>query len=520
MIHKIQYLRKLPVIGMPGGQSLPQDPNIGATPAPFVPSPVNPIIPVIPNTGTTVSIDPTVSNDPNIGFSPVPFTPGPVTPNGAPIVPNPIVPIIPTPVVPGGTPSTPVIQYPTPSNLVFHSITDLTATSNQPLVHSRDAAGNIILINDTSSNNQLLTIESVSYTVPNTVLNNVINTQFNYFKFPPRLSNIEVVDEISLSDAVDEVDLISTRFTPTLTSGRQGAIGRPPVLKAGRMIAEGVDDDLVGQEPTGYYGRDNEVFDILNMQTVLAGIPQLKLSKFIITPDLIEAGEDLFFRIRIKHNMGGNNNVIQTNPKIVPWAEPAPANGFNNFQARLTKITGPTGAFDIVMRTGTYPAGVYIEPTGVNLKSRLDVNISSIRANLNTYKSLLKRYDNMLVTIGDRTTTQQRAQLTSLKNSVAAAKLRYDVSRQTFKDTQITLAGKLNSFITNFPDTNRPIITERPAGTILDTYEMLYIVDINSARPYDEYSIETACGTYGNEIFKDSTYWQIVPISKIRNAFQ
>ena len=182
MIHKIQYLRKLPVIGMPGGQSLPQDPNIGATPAPFVLSPVNPIIPIIQNTGTTAAaIDPTIG-----------ATPAPVTPNGAPIVPNPIVPIIPgNPITPVTT-ITPVIQYPTPSNLVFHSITDLTATSNQPLVHSRDAAGNIILINDTSSNNQLLTIESLSYTVPNTVLNNVINTQFNYFKFPPRLRSVEV----------------------------------------------------------------------------------------------------------------------------------------------------------------------------------------------------------------------------------------------------------------------------------------------------------------------------------------
>lgn len=513
MIHKIQYLRKLPVIGMPGGQSLPQDPNIGASPAPLVLSPVNPIIPIIQNTGTAAAIDP------NIGATPAPFTP-----NGTPIVPNPIVPIIPGNPVTPVTPATPVIQYPTPSNLVFHSITDLTATSNQPLVHSRDAAGNIILINDTSSNNQLLTIESLSYTVPNTVLNNVINTQFNYFKFPPRLSNIEVVDEISLTDAVEEVDLISTRFTPTLTSGRQGAIGRPTNLGAGRMIAEGLDDDLVGQEPTGYYDVDHEVFDILNMQTVLAGISQLKLSKFIITPDLIEAGEDLFFRIRIKHIMKGNNRDIQTNPKIVPWATPAPANGYNNFQARLTKITGPTGGFNIVMRTGTYPASAYIDPAGGNyngnLKMRLEANISSIRSNLNTYKLLLKRYDNMLVTIGDRTTTQQRAQLTSLKNSVAAAKLRYDVSRLTFNDTQITLASKLNSFNTNIVNTNRPAITERPAGEILDTYEMLYMVDINSARPYDEYSIETACGTYGNSIFKDSTYWQIVPISKIKNAFQ
>ena len=225
---------------------------------------------------------------------------------------------------------------------------------------------------------------------------------------------------------------------------------------------------------------------------------------------MIEAGEDLFFRIRIQHEMSGNGIPLPAGPAdIIPWANPAPGSAYNNFRARLTKVIGTTGNKETVMLGGSYGPAAYIDPTGVNLKTRLAANISDLRANLNTYKTYLKQYDNMLVTIGDRTTTQQRSQLTLLKNRVDDAKLKYDTSRQTLKNNQIILSNKLANFS-----------SYQPNGYIINNYEMLYIVDIASARPYDEYSIETLCTTWNNSIYKDSTYWQIVPISKIKSAFQ
>ena len=408
------------------------------------------------------------------------------------------------------TTNTTNVIHTVPSNLIFRSITDLTTTSNHPLVHSRDLAGNIILINDTASNNQLLTIESISYTVPNATLNNVINTQFNYFKFPPRLGNIEVADEINLTDAIDEIDTISTRYTPSLSSGRQSAGGRPPTLRAGTMIAEGVDDANVAAEPWGYYNRDNNSYGILNMETILAGTGQLKPSKFIITPDLIDAGEDIFFRIRIDHNMKGNNTGITVPHPANPYAA-TNGTGFNKFESQLNKVSGTTGAFNTVMRAGNYPSTAYMGTVGTftgNLQSRLAVNISNIQQSLNSFKAYSNQYANLLATTSDRTTTQQRAQLVLAKNRVTAAELSYNSAVNAFINTQTSLNNRLAQET-----------VESPLANVLRTYEMLYIVDIQSASPYDEYWIDTRCATYNNEIGKNATYWQIVPVSKIKNAF-
>ena len=479
------------------------DPNVLPAPAPNPVTPVNPVVPVIPDPGMGNNTSPV---DPNTYWqNQIPVI---VNPNGSTVVPNPVVPIIPTGSNSTVTPTTSTtINNPIPANLIFHSINDLTTTSNQPLVHSRDGAGNIVLINDTASNNQLLTIESLSYTLPNNKLQAVIDTQFNYFKFPPTFKTIEVSDELSLTDAVEEVDTISTRYTPSLTSGRQSGLGRPPILKAGFMIKEGVDDILVQQEPTGYYGRDNESLSILNMETVLAGTSQLKPSKFIITPDMIEAGEDILFKIRIDHYMNGNGQEIAVPHFPDPW-NPARGSGENIFQARLNKVKGTSGNQQLVAMTGNYFPSAYIDPAGGtyngNLRTRRTANLSAIRSSLNTYKIAIKSYDNLLATIGDRQTTQQRNQLVLAKNRIETAKINYDAAIETFKDTQERLVNALYQ---------TPLVHE--PGSVGAIYEMLYIVDITSARPYDEYWIETRCFTYSNVIGKEATYWDIRPISKI-----
>jgi len=177
MINKIQYLRRLTAVGMPGPSGL----NVSPATINNQLSNLN-SIPVDPN---LVTIDPNINT--NINTAPIP---GPIS----------------------GVPPVPLPSVAPPTTLPFNDIADLNEVSNEPLVHTRDNAGNIVLLNDSSTTNQLLTIESISYNVPNTAVNSVIDTQFNYFKFPPRLKNIEVVDEIDLSDSIEDIDLLSTRY--------------------------------------------------------------------------------------------------------------------------------------------------------------------------------------------------------------------------------------------------------------------------------------------------------------------
>ena len=274
------------------------------------------------------------------------------------------------------------------------------------------------------------------------------------------------------------------------------------------MIAEGVDDSLVITEPHGYYGRDNNSYSILNMETVLAGSPQLKPSKFIVTPDLIEAGEDIFFRIKIAHYMNGNGGEIANPHPADPWVS-TNGSGRNEFVALLQKMDGPTGGINTVMRTGNYPDSAYIDSSG-NLRDQLTAAKNTILARLNAYTSYLKYYNNALASAdGDRITSLQRASLATYRNLVQSSKVSYETARRVFKDIQSRLYVKIATSMISSPTT--------PYGNF---YEMLYLIDIKSARPYDEYYIETRCATYANTIQKDPTFWQIVPVSKIKNAFQ
>jgi hypothetical protein len=78
---------------------------------------------------------------------------------------------------------------------------DLTKISNYSYVHKRDDAGNIVLQEDSNSN-QLLTIEPVTYEFENNFVNKTINTRFSYFRFPA--TSVAGVDSPEFS-ALDQV---------------------------------------------------------------------------------------------------------------------------------------------------------------------------------------------------------------------------------------------------------------------------------------------------------------------------
>lgn len=161
----------------------------------------------------------------------------------------------------------------------------LVYMSASPTISNRDRNGNIILheiIEGSDKTNQKLYIEpTVTYYSNRSVLRN-IDTDFNYFEFPPI---INIVDTDVPTPNIDNItnqllrDLINAKFIPD------------PNIKwflfAPNFEVPGIASGL----------------QKLNFATVLNGIPQVESSTYRITQELIDSGNDLTFRIKVAaHN--------------------------------------------------------------------------------------------------------------------------------------------------------------------------------------------------------------------------
>jgi len=92
----------------------------------------------------------------------------------------------------------------------------LTYISNDINIHPRDAAGNIIL-HENGINNPLLIIEPITELISVQSMLRVLDTRFNYFKFPVT-TTIDIDDSILDNTEIDAFDDITTRYTiPTIT---------------------------------------------------------------------------------------------------------------------------------------------------------------------------------------------------------------------------------------------------------------------------------------------------------------
>jgi len=171
----------------------------------------------------------------------------------------------------------------------FYEEKGITALSNDNVVVPRDLAGNV-LIQTTSS---LLVIEAITTNVLAESVLPLLDTQFNYFKFPARTA---VVDEtfdldldlnlsldLDLEDATNQIEssLPSTpaRYTPE--SDQQ-------VLKATKDTAQTID-----------------------LSVVTSGPPQTNKNSFTIAQDLIDSGKALKLTgvITTQYNSNRNSEV-------------------------------------------------------------------------------------------------------------------------------------------------------------------------------------------------------------------
>lgn len=91
--------------------------------------------------------------------------------------------------------------------ITYYDQNGITAISNNVNVVPRDEAGNIVL--QEAQENPLLIIEPISIKITNQSMLRVLDTQFNYFKFPAKI-NIEEEPELDLDLDLDFSELNTT----------------------------------------------------------------------------------------------------------------------------------------------------------------------------------------------------------------------------------------------------------------------------------------------------------------------
>jgi len=149
----------------------------------------------------------------------------------------------------------------------------LTFQSNNSSIVPRDRAGNIKL-QESATDNPLLIVEAASTKILNNSVLKVIDTQFNYFKFPAttRIIDTDDVDidlDLDLTVEQESEDVIYARYKP---SENRKILSDPTQqgIASGILIDE-LEEGQIQKRPNNYY----------------------------ITKQIKESGVDLRFRVKI-----------------------------------------------------------------------------------------------------------------------------------------------------------------------------------------------------------------------------
>lgn len=158
---------------------------------------------------------------------------------------------------------------------------NLTVTSNNTNIIPRDDAGNIQLQEDVDTN-PLLIIEPVATKITLNSVLKVLDTKFQYFKFPATTRIIETPN-VNIDLTLPEIDItqdpIYARYKPS----------------EDRRIVTG-DTNL----------DDEQRYSGILMDEVVDGLPQQNINGYFITKDIKNTGSDLRFRIKLNHKYQSN----------------------------------------------------------------------------------------------------------------------------------------------------------------------------------------------------------------------
>ena len=154
---------------------------------------------------------------------------------------------------------------------------NLTVTSNDSNIIPRDDAGNIQLESNLETN-PLLIIEPVATKIFLTSMLKVLDTRFQYFKFP---ATTRVIDDTPVN-----IDLT----IPELEA---------PILDPIYARYKPSEDRRINTGDTNQDG-DQRYSGIL-MDEVVDGLPQQNANGYFITKDIKNTGSNLRFRIKLNH---------------------------------------------------------------------------------------------------------------------------------------------------------------------------------------------------------------------------
>lgn len=137
------------------------------------------------------------------------------------------------------------------TNHTVYQLKGITAFSNEPAVNTRSVESGHLVI-DASASAAMLTIEGVTYAYNKQSVNDVLNTQFNYFKFPVQVvySPIDIDVDITVPDQPqaepEQVDPIFARYKPNESINLQAESWGPIELSD-------IEDGNAQKKPNRYY---------------------------------------------------------------------------------------------------------------------------------------------------------------------------------------------------------------------------------------------------------------------------
>jgi hypothetical protein len=484
----------------------------------------------------------------------------------------------------------------------------------------------------------LLIVNGLSYDVKNSKLQYAIDTQFNYYKFPPRIKSISTNDSLDLTDTLNDIETISGTYGPAEDTGMQMDPSlATKVLRAGLYDAENQNE--FEQNPNGHpqgYNLFKGAFNKLphggwviptklDMSNAIDGTNFAKKDTFIVTPEMIEAGENIYFNIQVALRVSSivgwvTQKLADPEYESIPegsinYADPAgnvivgemlygsyktpgykALDAVSSISAVLASFvvkskpadwwdylsTGNTALIELALRrqtdkptdsnpiagclngtfhpaaltstnggqsqlfvsgwdpvTKSYPVIPANETIGETTELLIDLMFENISKLDIIYKEQLTTYNNMLSQINERSTKSDRNRLDILLIESNKSKAILDSAVNQLILAQTSLKKKRLDFLKTRPN----ILWQLPAKGIFPEqenqqafpvnclqpvygnrnemiYNMKYVVDIKTAKPFDEYYITTCAGTPDNLIYKDETFWKIVPQSKLSSIIK
>ena len=442
---------------------------------------------------------------------------------------------------------------------------NLSATSNDTELILRDPGGNLIL----PDGNESIYIEPVRWEYENNSVNNIINTRFSYYKFPPKLV---VDDEIPEEIDIEPIDIkyysryqAEPQLVPTidLFNGNGNELAYGPADSAGKQkkypaAQSRADYEVENGISLGRYNisynADLPGWDIkslfeghflpIKFTELLDGTPSSKPGKFIITQNMFDQKKSFQFNIKVSISHTDNHlrnsfmvrlvrgrdngvynqyNVVKLTSTAVEGTSWQKSEGLSKQQ--LTEMTSKKIAMDAAKNTLDIATVTYNEKATQATKYQNDV-VNPI------YTEYKAAYETFIAMSGQKVDDKQfqaaKSRLIGLESIYTSVKKKVDkltddvwnvyrvamINAETAYNTAAAayknLAYVVNNDVTD-PEfvLNAQTFSYWPGRT---EFTLQYTVVGESSKLYDTYWVEMLASkptSNQHELLEEQTFWDI-----------